>query len=40
MKMLKSKRANAYGQAIFQKFLVADNDIANGERAGGFGSTN
>ena len=28
------------GQAIFQKFLVADDDTAGGTRAGGFGSTN
>ncbi len=28
-----------FGQAIFEKFLVADGDIAEGERVGGFGST-
>lgn len=26
-------------QAIFQKFLIADDDCADGERVGGFGST-
>ena len=29
----------AIGQAIFQKFLITDNDVAGGERKGGFGST-
>lgn len=33
------KKGEAIGQAIFQKYLVADNDIAEGERLGGFGST-
>lgn len=33
------KKGERIGQAIFQKFLVVDNDIADGERAGGFGST-
>ena len=28
-----------YGQGIFQKYLVTDGDIAEGERIGGFGST-
>ena len=28
------------GQAIFTPYLVADTDTANGERNGGFGSTN
>ena len=34
------KKGEAIGQAIFEKFLVADNDAAEGERIGGFGSTN
>ena len=33
------KKGEAIGQAIFQKYLVTDNDIAEGERIGGFGST-
>lgn len=34
------KKGDAIGQAIFQKYLVTDDDIATGERTGGFGSTN
>ena len=34
------KKGDAIGQAIFQKYLVTDNDVATGERTGGFGSTN
>lgn len=34
------KKGEAIGQAVFQKYLVADNDDAQGERIGGFGSTN
>lgn len=34
------KKRERIGQAIFQKYLVTDNDIAQGERTGGFGSTN
>jgi dUTP pyrophosphatase len=34
------KKGEAIGQAIFQKYLVSDNDNAEGERIGGFGSTN
>ena len=34
------KKGEAIGQAIFQKYFVADNDSAEGERVGGFGSTN
>lgn len=37
---LEIKRGDIIGQAIFQKFLVADGDFATGERMGGFGSTN
>ena len=33
------KKGDAIGQAIFQKYFVADGDIAEGERKGGFGST-
>ena len=34
------KKGDAIGQAIFQKYLVTDDDNADGEREGGFGSTN
>ena len=34
------KKGDCIGQAIFQKYLVADEDSAEGERTGGFGSTN
>ena len=34
------KKGDRIGQAIFQKFLIVDNDNAEGERMGGFGSTN
>ena len=34
------KKGEAIGQAIFKKFLIADNDEAEGIREGGFGSTN
>ena len=33
------KKGEAIGQAIFQKYLVTDDDDATGERIGGFGST-
>lgn len=33
------KKGDCIGQAIFQKYLVADKDMAEGERMGGFGST-
>ncbi|MGN1299711.1 MAG: dUTP diphosphatase [Candidatus Scatovivens sp.] len=33
------KKGDAIGQAIFQKYLITDNDCAEGERLGGFGST-
>jgi dUTP pyrophosphatase len=33
------KKGDAIGQGIFQKFLVVDEDSADGERLGGFGST-
>ena len=34
------KKGDVIGQAIFQKYLTVDNDKAEGERVGGFGSTN
>ena len=34
------KKGEAIGQAVFQKYLVTDEDEAEGERMGGFGSTN
>ena len=34
------KKGEAIGQAVFQKYLTVDNDNAQGERIGGFGSTN
>ena len=33
------KKGDAIGQAIFQKYLAVDEDKAEGERMGGFGST-
>ena len=34
------QKGERIGQAIFQKYLVTDDDIATGTREGGFGSTN
>ncbi len=34
------KKGEAIGQAVFQKYLLTDGDSAEGERIGGFGSTN
>lgn len=34
------KKGECIGQGLFQKFLAVDNDVAQGERTGGFGSTN
>ena len=34
------KKGDVIGQAIFEKYLVTDTDSAEGERLGGFGSTN
>ena len=34
------KKGDCIGQAIFMPFLMADNDVAEGSRTGGFGSTN
>ena len=33
------KKGDVIGQGIFQKYFVTDNDLAGGERLGGFGST-
>ena len=33
------KKGDSIGQAIFQKYLVTDDDNAEGQRVGGFGST-
>ena len=33
------KKGDAIGQAIFQKYFITDDDTAEGERLGGFGST-
>lgn len=33
------KKGEKLGQGIFEKYMVADNDIHGGERIGGFGST-
>ena len=33
------KKGDAIGQGIFQKFLTVDEDVADGQRLGGFGST-
>lgn len=32
-------KGDVIGQAIFQKYLIVDNDMSIGERLGGFGST-
>jgi len=34
------KKGETVGQAVFQKYLVVDDDNAEGTRLGGFGSTN
>ena len=33
------KKGDCIGQGIFQKYLVTDDDVALGQRTGGFGST-
>ncbi len=33
------KKGEAIGQAIFEKYLITDDDNSEGERVGGFGST-
>lgn len=39
-KVFKVEKGDRYAQGIFQKFLLTDDDDADGERTGGFGSTN
>ena len=39
-KVFKVEKGEKYAQGIFQKYLLTDDDEANGERLGGFGSTN
>ena len=34
------KKGDAIGQGVFAKYLITDDDNAEGERLGGFGSTN
>ena len=34
------KKGDCIGQAIFEKYLITDSDNAEGQRLGGFGSTN
>ena len=36
---IKVEKGERIGQAIFKKYLVTDNDVAEGKRTGGFGST-
>lgn len=36
---LEVKKGDKIGQAVFQKYLITDDDNAEGERTGGFGST-
>lgn len=36
---LEIKKGDIIGQAIFQKYLITDDDVAEGKRKGGFGST-
>lgn len=36
---LEIKKGDVIGQVVFQKFLIVDNDQAEGERLSGFGST-
>ena len=38
-KDIEIKKGDVIGQAIFQKYFVTDDDIAEGQRVGGFGST-
>ena len=33
------KKGEAIGQGVFSKYLVVDDDSSDGERTGGFGST-
>lgn len=36
---IKIKKGDVIGQGIFKKYEIVDNDVATGERKGGFGST-
>ena len=36
---LEIKKGEVIGQAIFEKYLISDDDTSEGERIGGFGST-
>ena len=36
---LEIKKGEVIGQVVFMKYLITDDDSANGERVGGFGST-
>lgn len=36
---LEIKKGDVVGQAIFMKYMTTDNDVAEGERVSGFGST-
>ena len=38
-KELNVKKGDVIGQAVFEKYLTVDNDVAEGIRNGGFGST-
>ena len=38
-KDIEIKKGDIIGQAIFKKYEIVDNDVANDERIGGFGST-
>ena len=38
-KEIEIKKGDIIGQAIFEKFLTTDDDVAEGSRDGGFGST-
>ncbi len=39
-KVFEVQKGDKYAQGIFQKYLLTDDDIATGDRTGGFGSTN
>ena len=39
-KVFTVNKGDKYAQGIFQKYLTTDDDMAEGERTGGFGSTN
>jgi dUTP pyrophosphatase len=39
-KVFKVEKGGKYAQGIFLKYLLTDDDVADGKRKGGFGSTN